>query len=57
MNPQDRHELFADLASEMENAQIHHPQRDADWIRPADLRRILRSVYQVLMDLAEVDSA
>ena len=45
MNP-DRIEL----AQLVENLQIHHPQRDGDWLTPQALRQLLRLIYNILME-------
>ncbi len=44
----DRRALVQDLVTEAENAQLHHPSRDSDWLRPEVLRRVLRLIVHIL---------
>jgi len=44
----DPSEMLAELVQLIENLQIHHPQRDGDWLKPEDLRQILRLMYYLL---------
>jgi len=49
LNPRD--ELILELIRVVENAQVHHPQRDGDWMEPHDLRQILRLMYYLLTNM------
>ena len=37
----------------VEAAQIHHNARDADHLRPGELREVLRLMYFLLLDFSE----
>ena len=42
-----REELYQELVMLAENIELHHSERDHDWLRPEDLRMILRLLYQL----------
>ena len=46
--------LMIDLAQVVENLQIHHSQRDGDWLKPQDLRLILRLMYHLHIGIGAV---
>ncbi len=41
-------EMIAELTQVMENLEIHHPERDGDWMTPESLRHVLRLILGVL---------
>jgi len=53
MNPLTLETLIVDLAGLAENLEIHHPERDGDWLRPQDTRRLMRLIYQILMEVTK----
>jgi len=46
-------DTIQELTRVMENVEIHHTSRDGDWLRPQDLRLILRLIQQALMELTD----
>jgi len=47
--------ILAELSEVIENLQIHHSRRDGDWLKPQDLRLILRLMYH--LHIGEQDDA
>ncbi len=41
--------LLTELSEVIENLQIHHSRRDGDWLKPQELRLILRLMYHLLV--------
>jgi len=50
MNDSQQKILKAELAELAENLEIHHPRRDGDWLRPEDLRKLLRLMYMLVVN-------
>jgi len=45
MNSEERQKITEQLIQVIENLEIHHVRRDGDWMRPEDLREVLRLMY------------
>jgi len=51
--PYEVNEAWANLATVAENLQLHHENRDGAFIRPGDLRDLLRQICYLLYALSE----
>jgi len=43
-----------ELTTLAEDIQVHHAERDGDWLRPEELRELLRQMYYSLLGLYEL---
>ena len=46
---QSHMDVVGELVRVSENLELHHPERDKDWMRPQDLREVLRLLVQGLI--------
>ncbi len=53
MNPEETVLIKSTLAQVVEGLEIHHERKDGDWLRPQDLRQILRLMYFLLIDTTD----
>ncbi len=53
MNLEDRRKVVHHLTIKVENLEIHHQRRDGDWLKPEDLREILRLMYFLITDVPD----
>jgi len=44
-------ETLTELAELVENLEIHHPQRDGDYLRPQELRGLVRMIYLTILEM------
>ncbi len=42
------------LTAMVENVNLHHPSRDSDYLRPEELRELLRLIFYSLLELHEL---
>ena len=50
MTSEERIECVIQLMEMAEAIELHHERRDRDWLRPEELRRVLRLMYFLLSD-------
>ncbi len=53
MNSEERRKVEHHLSLVIENLEIHHQRRDGDWLRPSDLRQILRLMYYLVVNITD----
>ena len=53
MNSEERRKVTQHLTMVVENLEIHHSRKDGDWLRPEELRQILRLMYYLVTNIED----
>ncbi len=53
MIPEERRKVEHHLTIVVENLEVHHARKDGDWLRPEDLRQILRLMYYLVTNVLD----
>jgi len=49
MYPDPEADRRIELVRHAENLELHHAKRDGDWMRPEDLRHLLRLMIEIII--------